>query len=268
MTLSASTSYRLTSNLSFNSVLGQPSMSAFISIEADHVQLDLNGFSILCSNVLTGQPCTGSPTGTDGIYVTGGQARIRNGSFRGIPRTAISRGFPGGAHGTHVEDVRMSNIGFRGVEVGHRAHIRSSTISVCGDTGITAGEESVVVGNRVRECGNSGFFIGRRSRVQDNVSAFNGGQGFTVFDDSLVQGNVASTNGLAGFQLTVTNIGVVPGGLARENVATGNASFGLSIIGDWVFSDNVIQLNNSGGSQTSGGVQGTGNVCGTTPGCP
>ncbi|HEB89753.1 MAG TPA: right-handed parallel beta-helix repeat-containing protein [Deltaproteobacteria bacterium] len=232
-------------------------MSAFISIEADHVQLDLNGFSILCSNVLTGQPCTGSPTGTDGIYVTGDQARIRNGSVRGIPRDGIKS--TGQVYGTHVEDVRINDVGRYGILVESEAYVRTSTISGCGNSGIVVGRESVVVGNSVHGCGDTGFRIGLGSRVHDNVSTRNQGDGFFVQDSSLIRANTAYKNGNDGIR--TLNYCTV-----QHNAVSDNGGFGMVLGVHSAYGENVITTNSQG--TVSGGVDMSSNSCNGTTTCP
>jgi hypothetical protein len=84
VTIDASGSYRLTSNLL--------SGSTGIQVITDAVQLDLGGFTLDGGGRCTGTPvasCSGSVPLTIGIIVTGDQVRILDGVVRGFALTGI-----------------------------------------------------------------------------------------------------------------------------------------------------------------------------------
>lgn len=109
ITLTEPGSYILTSNLTTTSA-----NQTLIQVNADNVQIDLNGFALLGPAVCSGGTvtCTGTGSG-DGIsagsrnYVT-----IRNGSIRGMGDAGILVG-----NYARIEDVTVSSNGGQGVSV-------------------------------------------------------------------------------------------------------------------------------------------------------
>ncbi len=259
VTITIPGSYRLTGNLGISNLAGPPQVN-LITIFSDEVSLDLNGFSIRCSNAITGSPCGGGNSAA--VSVEGNQVRIHNGTIYGAPLAGI-RGING--ENIHLENLIVRDIAGSGINVGIRARISGCTVHNTGGRGISAGFDSIITGNNVRSTGDSGIWVGAYSVVRENVSSGSSQSGFRVNGQSTVISNTASDN-RTGFSLTSSQ----GGGLARDNTATGNTNFGMSMSSDWVYAGNVIQENNGGNAnpQTSGGIEGAGNYCGTTLGCP
>ena len=262
VTITGRGSYRLTSDLRFNSVLGPPSANC-VEISGDDVDLDLNGFAITCSNVLTGAACGGSSA--IGILVDGAaaRARIRNGAIFGVPGHGI-RAI--NSIGLEVVDVRITETGAFGINGSIRSRVHGCTVTDTGNGGILAGVASVVTDNVVQGAGGGGIQAGEGSVVRGNVARNNAEFGFQVNGDSLVEGNTSSLNQV-GFQLSDS---ASAGGLPRGNTATRNTGLGFSLGSQWLFTGNVAQANNRGSlaPQTAGGIEGPGNACGATLGCP
>ncbi len=260
MTISARGSYRLTSVLSFNSVFG-PLSTSFIEIAAQDVDLDLNGFALRCSNVLTGDPCTGTPAAGVSLSGVARRVRIHDGSISGMPGDGV---FGVNSSQLQLENLLVSESGRDGLQANTGSRIEGCTIVDSTQQGIVAGTDSILIRNVVQSSGGNGFSVGQGAVVRANTSSGNGGTGFRINGDSLVDGNTATQNQI-GFSLLGSQSG---GGLARDNVANANSGLGMSMDANWVFTSNVVQGNNGGGAQTAGGTQGAGNYCGTTPGCP
>jgi hypothetical protein len=266
VTIAARGSYRLTSNLSYNPAIS-PLSSNFIEITVNDVQLDLNGFSIVCRNVLTGTPCRGAtPLSAESAILVGvDQVRIRNGIIGGMPGNAIL-----GVNGAKLDirDLTVRDSGRIGIEAGFDSHIESCTVADTASTGIVAPVGSSVIGNIVRDSGGDGYLVGSTGIVRNNVARSNGGSGFRITGSVVVQGNTSTLNSQHGFRLIDASLDT--GGLARDNVANRNSGFGLSMGSAWGFTDNVAAGNNGGNAnpQTSGGIAGSGNFCGASLGCP
>lgn len=260
VTITAPGSYRLTSNLSFNGLFGPPSTN-FVEVNAGDVDFDLNGFAIRCANALTGAPCTGSTISGVSIAAFAKRVRVHDGSFFGMPGDGV---FGVNSGEIVLERLRASESGRNGLQAGGGSRVERCTVEGSAQLGLVVGFDSIVIGNVVRDSGDVGLSVGSGSVVRGNTSNDNASTGIRAVGDSVVEGNTAGRNQI-GFSLADTQAG---GGLARDNVANGNTGLGMSLGPSWVFTDNVVQGNNSGANQTSGGIQGTGNYCGTTLGCP
>ena len=264
VTISARGSYRLTGNIGFTSGASVPSEN-FIEITAADVHLDLGGFSIRCSNVLTGTPC---PNGTvAGILVAPGADRvhIHNGAIFGTPGNGIRSQ---GNEALHIERVAVASTGGDGISASTGARIEDCTVLRNREAGIRAGLGSTVVGNLVAENGGDGIAVGSQSIVSRNVSRNNGGIGIQGDAMSIIEGNSVAQNQIG--------LGLDPlGGIARDNVIYLNRGFGMAQttgIGGtgYTYRENVIRNNNGGNQnpQTDGGIDAGGNYCSGTPGCP
>lgn len=264
VTISARGSYRLTGNIGFNSTLGGPSQN-FIEITADDVQLDLAGFSIRCSSLLTGSPCPrGTVVGIDVANVSD-RVRIHNGTIFGMPHDGVSAE---SSDSLQIEGLTVTSVGGDGISAGGNARIERCTVSGSGQDGIDAFSGAIVMHNNVEQNAQDGIAVWADSIVSHNVSRNNGGVGIEASSGSLIEGNTVVNNQIG--------IGLSPsGGLVRDNVIFSNTSFGLSLtLGSggtgFVFRDNVLRFNNGGDAnpQTDGNTDAGGNYCGATPGCP
>lgn len=196
VTISASGSYRLTSNLAL-----PDQNTTGILITGSHVSLDLNGFTIHGDTACTGTPVTScTPTGIgDGITASGDNVAVSNGTVQGAGRWGI---FLGG-HAARIERVRAQHNGSSGLVVG-------------GNSGGTSGT--------VRDCttirnGTDGIFLGDEGLAEGNVSRWNARHGILPRTASTVVGNTLNANGDWG----LLNSGSAPSGYAG-NVISGNGS--------------------------------------------
>lgn len=126
-------SYRLTSNLAVNQ------NTTAIVIEADNVELDLNGFSIrgptTCSfSFDTGVSCSSTGIGF-GIVINANRASIRDGSINGIGASCITAdndNAPGDVstnRGHRIRNLTISNCGGAGIRIA-TGLIRSVTVEL------------------------------------------------------------------------------------------------------------------------------------------
>jgi hypothetical protein len=217
VTLSQSGSYRLTGNLTLpdNNTTG-------IEITADHVTIDLNGFSIIGPVVCHANP-TGCSARGNGIGILAGDIgtagrqgiKILNGSITGVGLDGIQIT----GDGNFIEKVTADSNGRNGILLTDGTVV-DCVAMVNGSTGIAA------------------------SSVRGSTAGQNRVDGIRV--TSLATGNVASANGLNGisaFNSTISN-----------NTVQFNVQYGIdggcpsSIVGNTALSNQAGNINISGPS--------------------
>jgi parallel beta-helix repeat protein len=218
-----------------------------ISVQADNVTIDLNGFAILGPTVCTGSPVTScAPIGLgDGISVTSAESvTVSNGTIRGMGRDGVALG----QHSV-VEGLRAISNGDDGIQTGEHCTIRNT-----------------VAARNGKDNGGNGIAT-FSSVVSNNVTEGNRGDGILCFGNGCaVAGNTAKANGNCGIELASS--GSVVGNTATENTLgmcfndNGNSPSG--------YANNVLNDNNGGNAnpQLYGGVQMGTNVCGGDTVCP
>ncbi len=232
--ISKSGSYKLRSNI----VVPDANTTA-ISVQADNVTIDLNGFSILGPTVCSGGPpvtsCT--PTGT-GNGIDGGSSTniaVLNGAVRGMGRSGVV------LYGrwARVEKVHSISNGSCGIEAGYSSTILGNAASYNGDSGIRGNWESSVISGNVAD-GNVGDGIEGGTTVTNNTAMRNGCAGLAVGGPATVIGNSSAFNGCQG----------------------------LNILGGEVaYTNNVFQIN-AAGSISGGGTDMGHNDCNGSTTCP
>jgi hypothetical protein len=215
VTISLSGSYRLASNL----VVPNENTTA-ITITADNVSLDLNGFMIQGPTVCNAVAHTCAPTGTgDGIDFRNRFAiTIVNGSIKG-----------------------MGNDGLNGEVTiflqGRVARVEGVSAISNGGAGISTGAGVIIVGSIAFNNGSEGILCGAGCIIKENHSINNGGDGILTGSGSNVSGNTATQNarfGLSALKDTgytnniflVNSLGNITGGTSLgpnlcEDIATG-----------------------------------------------
>jgi len=264
VTLVASGSYRLTSDLDL-SVAPDPPNTTAIEAATEDITLDLAGFTIrgmtscfLSENSPGGVSCTGSATqGGVGYGINGaGRMHIRNGVVRGM-----------GAHGIFcsrctVEGVVVQDVPGTGIVV-YSGVIKDSIVAEVAE-GIRAYTGSII----------------------ERCSAVAGEYGVHVVDGSVVRSATAGFATVAGIfaeegsSVESSSVGMPAPGYQAHGVgikllasrASGNvvrAANGLGIEADATsaWGGNLLVDNNSAGVQATGGVQIATNVCGNAV-CP
>jgi hypothetical protein len=147
LTIDMPGSYYLTAN-----VLNVSGSSA-ITISADGVTLDLNGFAVTAADEEE------SPSHS-GIAITGSGATVSHGTLSGWSDSALSCS----ASDARVSDLLVSHCKHRGIDAGESGWVQACRVSECGtstsDTGINAGSYGRVEDCRVRNCPRWGIRVG------------------------------------------------------------------------------------------------------------
>ncbi len=257
-------SYYLTENLSPNANIGD-----LILIDADHVTLDLRGFSLI-----------NKPNGDSNLYALRGisvntgisGARIMNGFtfdfWRGISAsTAIA---------TSVESVHAlgaTTDGRYGICVGEASIVRNCTAADLQEIGITADDGSLIIGSTVHFCqtgiwANGGTIIDscvvRNCGIYGIVSTSGAGLAAGHIRNSVaVDGQatgiiVAATGASVRMSAAIDNAGsgisvVGESAVITGSTSTGNGGHGIEVSGDFNrVDDNTVTGN------TQYGIEGTG----------
>jgi hypothetical protein len=203
VTISASGSYRLTSDLDLTA---QASSVDGIRVTSSYVTIDLNGFAIRGAAVCTGpRPvCTGTGDG-NGIFVQSvGHVTVRNGTITGMPGDGIDYD-TSSIQGNVIESVHVVGNGNYGMGSGAaRVHGCSAYRNQVGgiDARFVLGSESV-------ENGGVGFVVESTGMLLDSRATGNGGLGLSGPSGAYGR-NTLTCNNSAG---ACTNAAQVGGGL-------------------------------------------------------
>ena len=189
-------SYRLTSNLTV-----PDENTTAITIAADDVTLDLNGFAISGPTECTGDTVICSPTGS-GVGVSRNfpadrNATVINGTVRGMGSHGIDLG---PIQGGRVEGVSAISNGGVGIAAGGVV-VQGNTACLNGDDGIRSSR--VVLNNMARNNGGDGIQCDTGALVQSNTASLNDGFGLRALN---------AISGYAGNVLTNNAGGAVSGG--------------------------------------------------------
>jgi hypothetical protein len=225
--LSVPGSYRLAGNLTV------PAGTTGIQINADNVNLDLNGFSIVGPITCNGDSRTQTTTCTDiftfdGIFSEKGAITIRNGTIRGMRFGIFLTRGP-----ALIEEIHATQNSATGIKI-ETGVVRRSTASNNGSDGISAfgsdGDstkgasvvsDNVVVGNR-----NNGI-VASGARVTGNASYLNR-TGIWTFDSTVLENTMRSSEatGLILFRSlygsntlanNASDLAVFPGSVSQNN---------------------------------------------------
>lgn len=231
-------SYRLTGNLDVSGTTN-PEFTTAITITAEAVTLDLNGFSILGPVSCTGTPVTGcSPSGGDGDGIhtpvtNNATITIMNGVIRGMGDAGIQCWF--NCTVENVKAVENGGVGFS-----------------------NSNGNSLFVRTIARRNGAEGFFVA--GLVKDSIAVGNTATGIFTNTDSRVVRSRSAENGGAGVRCGGCSV--------IDNVIGNNAGFGIEFVGDCVYGRNLIDDNALGSlDNPAGGLQVDTNRCGTST-CP
>jgi hypothetical protein len=224
VTISLPGSYRLSGNVTV-----PDTVTNAIHIAADHVTLDLNGFSIIGPNVCTPNPTTCTVTG-GGVGIHAGDfnvgtiaprgVRVLNGTVRGM-------GFHGvrmQGEGTFVERVNTHSNGGPGIVVG--GTVIDSAVVMNGGTGIIA---LTVRGSIAEQNRLGGIFVRASGLAIGNQSSFNGGDGMNATKATI--GNNTVTNN-QGFGISVTCPSSVVGNTTVDNQLGNIRTIGACTLAD------------------------------------
>jgi parallel beta-helix repeat protein len=234
VTISASGSYRLTSNLNVPN-----EETSGIVVGPSSVSIDLNGFEIAGPVTCSGSPliCTPDP--------------VRGGS--GVEQLTAS------TRGISVKNGIITGMGYCGVLLWDQAEVTNVRARWNGFYGIGTAAGSTVSGNTAYQNGANGIGAGPGSTVSGNASYQNRFNGIYTDSGSTVSVNTAYGNGSDGIVVT-------SGSTVQRNTVRGNISFGLSLGSQSTYRENTV-TNNTGGS-VNGGVNMGDNSCNGTTTCP
>lgn len=181
VTLSAPGRYFLSSDLDLTS-LTVPENASAINVTADHVEIDLRGFSLVGASVCTGM---GNGVGPNGIQCT------LSGSGVGVDGSAVS------ASHTRIRNGRVTGMGSRGLRLGSGAVVEEVDVSHSPVGGILCGDDCTVRSCRVYLTDSNGVTIGHRSRVLDSLIWDNTTFGIEAAGKAgnLIRGNVLLRHG-------------------------------------------------------------------------
>lgn len=249
VTIGASGSYRLTGSLTL-----PDAATHGISVETDHVTIDLNGFEIVGVALCSGVPVTCGSTGSgraitvsDGLY--DGLA-VRNGRVRRAGDAGVFAGT-----GARIEDVVADSNGSHGIHVGANSQVVRCTATRNGESGIDSLGNSVITGNVVFATGaaKAGIGTGGSVVVTGNRISGAGGDGILTQGSAVVTGN--SVTGSLG-----DGIESAFGTRVADNAVTLSTGFALRFTSsESGYAGNVFSAN--GGNVTGSATNLGGNLC-------
>jgi len=297
ITLGATGSYRLTSNLT-----GLGANTDGFVLNNSRITIDFNGFSLAGPAVGSGTGHGIGGGGTNGSFA--GFATIRNGVIRGTRGKAIALA---GARGVRVEGMAIHFNAGGGIQVGEEGQVSSNRVAQNGSpagSGITAGDRSSILDNVVSDSGPDNIVCYGGCAISNNTSSGAAGNGISVPNaaGSTISGNTARENGgwgiAAGEGATITGnttyqntgggIQAQRGSTLSDNTAYFNVGAGISAANDSIVQGNSVSRNlagglslgatttyrnntmnqNTGGAEVSGGVDMGGNSCDGGTSCP
>jgi hypothetical protein len=185
-----------------------------IAVLTDHVSIDLNGFSIIGSNVAA------SP-GENGINATNRSfVSVSHGSVANMSGTGILLGSEGVIREIHADGNGGSGLSCKG-----DCSISDSTASLNGGDGILVASNSVVSNSITNGNKGVGISSGPNSTATGNTANANSAGGIMGGNIDIpchcrIVGNTANDN---------LSFGILAGDFANiaQNVADGNATFGI-----------------------------------------
>lgn len=201
-----------------------------ITISANDVTLDLNGFALI-----------GVPNSLDGIRVSGARTNIA--IFNGVVRNWGNDGIDcSSAYNSQLRDLRTSNNTFEGMQVGTGGLVIHCTSQANGQDGIDSGNGSTITGCSTSANKLSGIAVDDACIVSDCSSSANVNHGIQMLSSCRVVNNTCDGNGVG----AATGAGIqVAGSESRieGNNITGN-DVGLDING----ANNVLANNSVRGN--------------------
>lgn len=257
VTLTNAGSYYLTTNL-----VGAPGQNG-ITINADQVTLDLNGFALL-----------GAGGSLNALHAPAARRNIvvRNGTIRGWAQAAVAltnstgvvlehlrveangSGLLAGDQSVVRSCVVIGNTNLAGIRVGHGAVVEDCLVISNAFQGVLAGDRA-----QVRRCsalangrvGNDGIATGRGALVEQCVASDNGdpngsqGGGIAVEEGSTVIGCTTMSNAVEGIFASFDSV-------VRDSASRGNG-VGISTTGSALIRNCTTALNRFLGIWDMGG---------------
>jgi hypothetical protein len=247
-TISEAGSYRLTSNLTVTSA-----STPAIVVNADGVDLDLNGFTVRGPVSCTGGQgssvsCPGqSPAGV-GISSSADQVVVRNGIVHGVGGSGLELT----GEGVRVEGVIALENGGDGFDVGNGALLTKCLAVRNGGRGFALGSASSLTASSASDNGSNGVAASFGVTITGNASQGNASTGIGASRGSTIANNAVHGNGGTGVSCTV-------GCTVHGNAISSNGNIGLTLQSTSGYKNNVIHSHAT--EPVSGGVNVSPNLC-------
>ncbi len=215
----ANTSYRLTGSLTVTST----TVSA-ITVNAQHVTIDLNGFSISGPG--------GSTSTGNGINGSGaGVMTVENGGLISGFSTGVYTGTSGIVRNLHADANK------NGIETGNNSVVKDCTANVNVASGIIVAQSSVISGNAANSNGGDGILVnGNADVISGNTANYNSVDGILMSpgNSALVIGNTIMNNTVYGLNAASAayreNVFLNNGSSSSDNILDGS-SLGNNLCG-------------------------------------
>lgn len=299
VTITASGSYRLTSNL----IVPDESTDG-IKISTSDVGIDLNNFAIIrsgCEGATTAcTPVSGTGSGVERTLTWDRGISVKNGTITGMGGYGVQLGAQAEVTNLRVRWNRLDGIsavegasisgntaygnGSGGIAVTFSSTVLENAVFQNGSSGISVDLGSTVSGNTASANGNAGILATIGATIAGNSMYLNGGDGISTGDGATVSGNTSYANqgdgistgvgttvsGNTAYFNTGDGISVGAGAAVRHNSVRSNQAHGLNLTASSPYSDNSITFNTVGG--VNSGANRGGNYCSGTavvaPTCP
>ena len=225
--ITTSGSYYLTTNL--NAVSGNG-----ITISANNVSLDLNGFALTASGAGTGITLPSTQT----------NVTVRNGSVSGWVYGVVG-------NNAIVEHLTVSSCSSAGIRCTSSSQVRNCICAGNSGNGITVDTDSLIT-----DCiasGNGSFGIQATHSIVRNCRAANNGQSGIYISTGAVSGCSAESNGGSGIYINLPGTEVI-GNVCNGNNSGANASNAGIYVNDSNnrIEDNHVTLNGYAGISVAG----------------
>jgi hypothetical protein len=231
-------SYRLTGNLDVTDNSARPSgtmaenMTA-ITVTADNVTIDLNGFTIKGPNVCSGTPLVCNAVGTGAGIALGTSSvtavTVFNGIVRGMGGVGVSLGLSARVDGVQAESNGGAGI-VTGINTGAGSLVTNCTANRNGGTGVAAVTISNSSATENKGGGFAGFTMTGCSAFQNEGTGFSGftvtnstavGNGGTGIFAQTVANCLANGNTFDGIDATTVTGSTATGNTGNQITATG-----------------------------------------------
>ena len=260
-----------------------------ITVNADNVTIDLNGFSLIGSGQTAGCECHGISTGgksnikilngtisdfagngiydlspnTNGVNIknittasNGGHGIFLNGKSHTISQSVAFNNLTGGIFVQNSSKV-LTNTVYDNTGVGiateNGATILTNTVYNNSGPGITTINGSTLTQNNVYENTGNGIVTNDGCTLLSNTVYENTGDGIVCNNGSTLSNNTVHNN-------TGTGIVSIIAGKVKGNTCYLNGNSGISVGSGSMVSDNIVNGNNTSNVATQGGIFVSGNA--------
>ena len=240
VTISTSGNYIVTAGNMYN-----------LTITASDVILNLNGYNIGTGNYQNcqiaasgmGNTCTGAPSGTNEITVTGSNVKISNGSVIGGLNNGIVINSPLGTGADIIlSDLLVKDFVGYGVQInGDGATLINVKAMQNGQGGIMASNNATLVNVSANYNNHNGITLGSGEVLENVIANFNTGGGIFATGSATVARSTTNHNGSTGIYLS---------GVIRDHIAYGNVGDGVNSTGGFGLVIDSVATQNSGNGFT------------------